>query len=396
MPDATAHQEKPKDHPGEGSVLVVEDEEALLRAYGRILRAAGLDVVLAASASEAIDAIEQKPFDAVVSDINMPNMNGMALLRAVRERSLDLPVILVTGNPTIETAARAVEYGALRYLVKPVNSETLIESVHRATKLHQIARLKREAAAYLGAEGYSTGDRAAAEASLARGLDGLWMAYQPIINPRVGQTVAYESLVRTREPTVPNPGVLFSIAERLGRVHEVGRAIRSSIAQTLEEHRTTHDIFINLHPSDLLDESLYWREAPLTPYAHRIVLEITERAALDHGTDIPGRIRKLREFGFRIAIDDLGAGYAGLSYFALLTPDVVKLDITLIRNLDREELKRKLVGSLTSLCKDLGMLVVAEGVETVGERDTAVELGCDLLQGYLFARPAPPFPDVIW
>jgi EAL domain-containing protein (putative c-di-GMP-specific phosphodiesterase class I) len=152
---------------------------------------------------------------------------------------------------------------------------------------------------------------------------------------------------------------------------------------------------MNLHPSDLLDEALYSLDSPITPFARQVVLEITERAALDSGADIPGRIRRLRSLGFRVAIDDLGAGYAGLSYFALLTPDVVKLDITLVRNIHQEEIKRKLVG-LTSLCKDLGMLVVAEGVETAEERDTTLELGCDLLQGFLFAKPAPPFPEVSW
>jgi len=97
-----------------------------------------------------------------------------------------------------------------------------------------------------------------------------------------------------------------------------------------------------------------------------------------------------------VAIDDLGAGYAGLSYFAQLTPEVVKIDIALVRDIHKEPVKRKLVGSLTSVCKELGMLVVAEGVETAAERDVVAELGCDLQQGYLFAKPGPPFPPVAW
>lgn len=141
------------------------------------------------------------------------------------------------------------------------------------------------------------------------------------------EVIAFEALARTLEPSIPYPGVLFSVAEQLGRVQEVGRAIRASVARTLEEQQPEHDIFINLHPSDLLDEALFSPESPISPFARQIVLEITERAALDGGADIPGRIRKLRSLGFRVAIDDLGAGYAGLSYFALLTPDVVKLDI---------------------------------------------------------------------
>lgn len=379
-----------------GRVLVVEDEEPLRRLFGRMLETAGLRVVEAASGREAIAALEGGTFDAVLSDITMPNMDGMELLRAVRARDLDLPVILITGNPTIDTAARAVEYGAMRYLVKPVAMAALVETVQRAVTLRSIGRLKREAAAYLGVQDQTAGDRAGLEASLARGLETLWMAYQPVVSPRRRQVIAYEALVRTREPSLPHPGVLFSVAERLGRVQEVGRAIRTSVAATIASHPTDCDIFVNLHPSDLLDDALFEPEAPLSKIARRVVLEITERAPLDGTADVPARIRRLRKLGYRVAIDDLGAGYAGLNYFALLTPDVVKFDITLIRDLHQEEIKRKLVGSLTKLCKGLGMFVVAEGIEKPEERDAAMALGCDLLQGYLFAKPGPPFPEVVW
>jgi len=388
-------QAQPPAQPG-GKVVVVEDEEPLRRAYARMLEGAGFTAFSVASGGEALRKVEEEEVDAIVSDINMPGMDGMALLRAVREWDLDLPVVLVTGNPSIETAARAVEYGALRYLIKPVEKTDLIETVERAAKLRQIARLKREAAAYLGTKDGAAGDRAGLEATLTRGLDSLWMAYQPIVDPRRKQVVAYEALVRTKETSIPHPGVLFSVAERVERVQQVGRAIRASVARTMAEDPVDCDIFINLHSSDLMDDELFSPAAPITRFARQIVLEVTERAALDGGADIPGRIRRLRSLGFRVAIDDLGAGYAGLSYFALLTPDVVKLDISLVRNIHREEIKRKLVGSLTSVCKDLGMVVIAEGIETAEERDTVVELGCDLLQGFFFAKPAPPFPQVTW
>jgi EAL domain-containing protein (putative c-di-GMP-specific phosphodiesterase class I)/CheY-like chemotaxis protein len=377
-------------------VLVVDDEDALRRAYVRGLTAAGFDVTEAACGADALAIMEGARFDVIVSDITMPGLTGVDLLRAVRERDLDVPVILVTGNPTIDTATAAVEYGALRYLLKPVNAHMLAETVGRAAKLQRVARLKREAVEYLGNEEKLIGDRAGLEASLARGIETLWMAFQPIVRFGDHKVVAYEALVRTREPSLPHPGVLFSVAERLGRVHEVGRAIRASVARTLAEQPQEGDIFINLHPTDLLDATLFAEDAPLASCARQIVLEVTERVALDHRSDVPTRIRRLRERGYRIAIDDLGAGYAGLSYFALLSPDVVKLDITLIRNVHNEAIKQKLVGSLTTLCRELGMRVVAEGIETTEERDTVLGLGGDLLQGYLFAKPAPPFPAVGW
>jgi EAL domain-containing protein (putative c-di-GMP-specific phosphodiesterase class I) len=133
--------------------------------------------------------------------------------------------------------------------------------------------------------------------------------------------------------------------------------------------------------------------APLSRVASRVVLEITERASLERMAGVAERIRGLRELGFRIALDDLGAGYAGLTSFATLTPDVVKVDMSLVRDIDGDPLRQKLVGSIASLCKSLGILVVGEGIETEGERAAVVSAGCDLLQGYLFGKPAALAPE---
>jgi EAL domain-containing protein (putative c-di-GMP-specific phosphodiesterase class I) len=102
---------------------------------------------------------------------------------------------------------------------------------------------------------------------------------------------------------------------------------------------------------------------------------------------------------FGVALDarhDLGAGYAGLTSFAQLEPEFVKLDMTLVRDIHQNAIKQKLVGSMARLCKDMGIAVVAEGIEIREERDSIIDLGCDLLQGYLIARPGRAFPEVAW
>src|SRR5262249_10274375 len=152
-------------------------------------------------------------------------------------------------------------------------------------------------------------------------------------------------------------------------------------------------LFVNLHTMDLLDEDLLSPDSPLSRIANRVVLEITERASLDGVKDVRSRIAALREMGFRIAIDDFGAGYAGLASFALLEPEIVKLDIMLVGDIHVNATKQKLVKSMAELCKDMGIMVVGEGVETAEVRDALVALGCDLLQGYFFARPGTPFPE---
>jgi len=153
---------------------------------------------------------------------------------------------------------------------------------------------------------------------------------------------------------------------------------------------------VNLHPADLADPELYLADAPLARFASRIVLEITERASLEAVPDVSARMAELRTRGYRIAVDDLGAGYAGLNYFASLRPDIVKIDMSLTRGVDVDPVRAKVVQSLVNLSHELGMLVVAEGVETVGERDTLVAMGCNYLQGYLLARPAAPFVAIEW
>jgi CheY-like chemotaxis protein len=100
-------------------------------------------------------------------------------------------------------------------------------------------------------------------------------------------------------------------------------------------------------------------------------------------------VQSLRRLGFRLAVDDLGAGYAGLASFVGLEPEVVKIDMSLVRGIHREPVKRRLVTSIVELCRDLGTLVVAEGIETPDEREVLADIGCDLLQGYALGRPEP-------
>jgi EAL domain-containing protein (putative c-di-GMP-specific phosphodiesterase class I) len=324
----------------------------------------------------------------------MPQMNGLDLLRAVREHDLDVPFILMTGGPAIESAVRAVEYGALRYLIKPIEPSQLEEVVRRAVRLHQIARVKREALEVLQSEGKQIGDRAGLEARFAAAVDSLWIAYQPIVSWSRRTTFAWEALVRNEEPTLRSPPDLFAAAERLGRVRELGRTVRDRVAQTLDRYPVPGLLFINLHAMELDDDSLLDGAAPLSQHASKVVLEVTERAPLEQIPDATERVARLRALGYRIAVDDLGAGYAGLTSFAHLEPEVVKVDMSLIRGIDRSPMKQKLLASIVALCRDLGIEIIAEGVETPEERDALVRVGGDLCQGYLFARPERPWAAI--
>ena len=374
-----------------GRLLLVDDERALLEVWSEILADAGWTVDTAADGAAALDLVAHHSFDAILTDIDMPGLDGLQLLRAIRARDLDVPVVLMTGNPRTETAIQAVEQGALRYLVKPVTSAVLTAAAHEAARLHHIARLKREALSYLGGPSALPGDRAGLQAVFAQALEGMWMAYQPIVRTADGHVFGHEGLMRTAKGALPNPGAVFDVAERLGRVHDLGRAVRAAVAERARAE-DAGALFVNVHALELTDPQLCAREAPLSAHAASVILEVTERTSFDRVPDLRGKIKALRSLGYRVAVDDLGAGYAGLTSFAALEPDVVKLDMSLVRGVDREPIKQRLVGSMSRLCRDLRILVVAEGVETAAEKAVLTDLGCDLLQGYLMGRPAPEVP----
>jgi EAL domain-containing protein (putative c-di-GMP-specific phosphodiesterase class I)/ActR/RegA family two-component response regulator len=382
--------------PVRARVLVVDDEEALRNVIARWLTRSGYEVVVAADGTEAAAVIESGGYDVIISDVAMPGLDGVSLLRLARARDPDVPVILVTGSPHLSGAIEAMRSGAFDYLVKPVQLDKLSQLVARAHLLYRMARVKSEALGLVSGGGLGLADHNALEASFERALASMWMAYQPIVRARDRSLCGYEALLRSNEKTLPHPGAVLDAAERLDRLGDLGRHVRALVAQPLSDCPADVLLFVNLHSRDLTDPTLVARDGPLAPVSRRVVLEITERASLDGVGDVRARVAELREMGFRIAIDDLGAGYAGLTSFVQLEPEFVKVDMSLVRGIDANTTKQKLVGSVVSLCRDLGMQVVAEGIETVEEREVLVSLGCDLLQGYLLARPGKAFPAFTW
>jgi EAL domain-containing protein (putative c-di-GMP-specific phosphodiesterase class I)/CheY-like chemotaxis protein len=372
------------------TVLVVDDDPIVLAATTESVEALGYRVVTCAAGHEALEQLSQQVFDVMLTDVQMPGVGGLRLLRAVRDRDLDLPVVLMTGTLDVPTAVAAVEYGAFHYLLKPVG-DSLAETLDRAANAGRMARLQRKYFDQLDGTLLAVADRAGLDAMLDRALASVWVAFQPIVRAADSSVFAHEAFMRSSEPMLPHPGAILEAAERVDRLNEVGREVRSEIAGAIEASSEDWTFFVNLHPQDLLDPALYYPESPLSRSSRRVVLEITERTSLDRFKDLRERVARLREMGFRIALDDLGAGYAGLTSFTSLEPEFVKLDISLVRDIHDNRTKQKIVSAMVSLCHDMGKQIIAEGVEAREEHEVLVSLGCDLLQGYFFGRPGSSF-----
>jgi EAL domain-containing protein (putative c-di-GMP-specific phosphodiesterase class I) len=365
-----------------GRVLVVDDDPTMRRVCARVLGSEGWEVVVVDSGKTALQTVRDNAakFDCILSDVHMPEMDGFALIAAIRHHDDELPVLLMTGDPSLDGAVRAIDTGAVSYLSKPFDHETLAAGVARAARRHGVARMRRRAA---------TAEQEVSDIAerFARALERSWMAFQPIIELSTNRTFAYEALVRTEEETLARPDVLIATAERLGKIHDLGRMVRSHVARAAAQVPDSMLLFVNVHGLELTDEDLFSDSCALAALAPRVVLEITERIGLDAVAG-PARVAMLRQRGYRIAVDDLGAGYAALGALATLEPEVVKLDMSLVRDIDRHPTKRRVVGAIATLCRELGSKVVAEGVETHEELATVREVGIDLVQGYLLARPS--------
>jgi len=223
--------------------------------------------------------------------------------------------------------------------------------------------------------------------------------YQPVVSLADYSVLGYEVLARgPRQSQLHRPDVLFEVARDQGRVEELDRVCRVMAARggaTLPKDTLR---FINTEPvnlfyrsrSDLFVEEFV--EATPEPLRAKTVMEITEKSIIDDFGHFRHVVARLREHGFRIAIDDAGAGYSGLQTIVEVEPDFIKLDISLVRHIDTSIVKQKLVRTLRDFCLDAGIVLIAEGIETDEQLRALTELEIPYGQGFLFAHPGSPYP----
>lgn len=374
-------------------VLVIDDEPAVLRALGMVLQRRGFAVDTVSSARSALSQIPQQRYHAILSDIIMPEMTGVEFLRELRRHDLDVPVILMTAGPTLDSAIDAVEYGAQQYLLKPIEPDALVQAIGRAAALGELARAKREALAG-GRKAVTLNERADLEAILKRAFDSIRIVFQPIVSLSRNTVFGYEALMRCDETLFGSYGALLAAAERVAWRPIMAKRIYRRIAAACTGLPEGAALFINAHTSDLHDGLLTGPDAPLEPIARNVVIEISDRTSATQAEAFAHGIPALRSTGFRIAVDNLGAGGAGMSLYSQLNPDFVKLDRSLVTGMDIYPARARMVRGMYALCRELDVPVIAEGVESAGERDALLALGADLAQGYLLGMPgASPDPS---
>ena len=218
--------------------------------------------------------------------------------------------------------------------------------------------------------------------------------FQPIISGKTGETIAYEALMRVSLPMITNPGQVMELAREEGCLHEIERITMFKSAESylfLEREGLIsgkEKLFVNSVASQHMTEAESKEYARrFTSLQSRLVVEITE----EEGMDSSALEIKRNTLGLQgnFALDDYGSGYSNEKNLIDLSPAYIKVDISIIRDIDKSQDKQQIVSNIVSYAHGRNMQIVAEGMETAAELETVLALGVDLLQGYFLARPAP-------
>jgi len=242
-------------------------------------------------------------------------------------------------------------------------------------------------------------ERLELESDLRRALDAgeLAVHYQPIVTLASGRITGVEALVRWHHPErgLLPPASFIPVAEETGLICELGwqvleRACRQVRGWQLQHGRPL-SLSVNLSPRQLQDDRLLERVSGALAASglagSSLVLEITEGAMMQDTEATIARLHSLKGFGLRLAVDDFGTGYSSLSYLQRFPVDVLKIDRSFVSSIDNDDHSASLARSIVSLAATLELQAVAEGIETEAQRDQLAAVGCDLAQGYYFAKP---------
>jgi EAL domain-containing protein (putative c-di-GMP-specific phosphodiesterase class I) len=382
-------------------VLIVDDRDANVRLLRAMLSAAGVpEIEGLTEARRTVERVLEFRPDVLLLDLHMPEMDGVAVLDALRDAlppDTFLPVIVLTADVTPGARERALAAGAKDFLTKPIDRlevllrvSNLLETralylrVHsdRAQLQHEVEQQRLRERLL---EEKRRGRMERIDSALLDG--GMHIEFQPIVDLDTSHVVGVEALARFAGPPTRPPDQWFAEAATIGRGVELELLAIERALLHLGSLRDTLFVSLNVSPttarSVALDDCL--GRVPLD----RVVLELTEHTKIRDYHVLRVSLDRFRERGCRIAVDDAGAGYAGLQHILSLQPDVIKLDHALTRNVDNDPARRALSACLVRFAEEIGAYVVAEGIETAAELETLHALGIRWGQGFYLARPAP-------
>ncbi len=379
-------------------ILIAEDDVNLREAFVELVRNEP-SFELVGAAEDALQAIELAALelpDVALLDVRMPGGGGEAAAKGIRACSPDTELLAISALYDRATVQGMLQAGVGGYLVKGGSSEEIVEALKRAAAgqgslSSEVTRdIIQALSGQLRVSSRASETRRVSKARIRHAVQdktAFAMVFQPIVALRGGTVVGAEALARFTGPPRRAPNIWFAEAARVGLGVQLELAATQKALEAAHELPRSVYLTINVSPTTLAEPRL--RELVAEEGGERLVAEITEHALVQDYDRVSGDLAKLRALGMRIAVDDAGAGFASLRHILNLSPELIKLDLTLIRDIDRDRSKQALAAGLISFAQKSGATVIAEGIERAPEVNTLVQLGVDYGQGYFLGRPAP-------
>jgi EAL domain-containing protein (putative c-di-GMP-specific phosphodiesterase class I) len=231
------------------------------------------------------------------------------------------------------------------------------------------------------------------------------MAFQPIVDVKSGGVMAYEALARGVNGEAASTVLEHTLHNNRYSIDQRCREKAIGMAATLGMLDTAADLSVNFYPNAVYEPKQCLRRTLAAASAvrfplERIIFEVTEVEKVRDQEHLSNIMREYRSHGLRVAIDDFGAGHSGLSLLAKFQPDIIKIDRELVECIHERPASRRIVRSIVEVCEDMGIVVIAEGIEREEEMRVLCDLKISLMQGFYFARPSfealPVWPATGW
>jgi EAL domain-containing protein (putative c-di-GMP-specific phosphodiesterase class I) len=379
-------------------VLVAEDDPSMRAALAALIESEPTFELVgtAVDAAEAVALAAAERPDVALVDVRMPQGGGAAAASGIRKRSPGTKVIALSAQNDRETVLTMLESGAVGYLVKSTAVDDIVDAIKTANKgqstlsVEVTSKVISELVDQLAGRTRAREQERRRLRRIRRALDeqsAFSMAFQPIYELERRQRVGAEALARFHHPPRRGPSAWFAEAAKVGLGQKLEIAAVQKAVDAIPELPDGAFLSVNVSPETLSAPALDAMMADAGP--DRIVAEVTEHARIGDYGKLDRALAPLRRRGMRLAVDDAGAGFASLRHILRLDPDFIKLDRTLIDQIDRDRSKQALAAGLISFADKSGATIIAEGIERAAEVRTLVDLGVSYGQGFYLARPGP-------
>jgi EAL domain-containing protein (putative c-di-GMP-specific phosphodiesterase class I)/DNA-binding NarL/FixJ family response regulator len=381
---------------------LIADDDAEVRSVliDIIERADSLELVgVAEDAQQAIELAGRKQPDVALLDVKMPG-GGPRAAREIRASSPKTAIIALSAHEDARSVQEMLAAGAYNYLTKGTSPQELVEAI--CSSVDGQVRLSSRAASFVVSELASRLERerevderrVAWEEQIHDILKsgGVACVFQPIVALETGESVGFEALARFDSEPVRSPGAWFAEATALGYALELEIAAVEAAISSIDRLPPDAFMTLNVSPESIMSPRLTETigRVPLD----RIIVEVTEHAPISDYPKLRSAIGALRRGGARLAVDDVGAGHASLRHILQLDPDLIKLDVSLTREIQTQRTQRAMASALVTFAREVGASVIAVGIEAEAELAVIRELGVPLGQGYYLGRPDSP--EVLW